>query len=56
MAAIVLLVVVMLMATASETAPLWYALVFLVAGPLAAVGGGVLASRRLLRSTRVPPL
>ena len=45
MAAIVLLVVVVLMAMAGETAPLWYALVFLIAGPLAAVGGGVAASR-----------
>jgi hypothetical protein len=45
MAAIVLLVVVVLMATSSDSAPLWYALVFLIAGPLAAVGGGVGASR-----------
>jgi hypothetical protein len=45
MAAIVLVVVVTLMATAAGSAPLWYALVFLVVGPVAAVSGGVIASR-----------
>ena len=45
MAAIVLLVVVGLMTTASGSAPLWYAIVFLVGGPLATVGGGAIALR-----------
>ena len=44
MAAIVLVAVLGLMITASGTAPLWYALVFLVGGPLAALGGGVVAA------------
>jgi hypothetical protein len=52
MAAIVLLVVVVLMATASDTAPLWYALVFLVGGPVAAIGGGIVASGAVRRSVR----
>jgi hypothetical protein len=52
MAVIVLLVVVVLMATASETAPSWYAVVFLVGGPVAAVGGGIIASGAVRRSVR----
>jgi hypothetical protein len=51
MAAIVLVVVIVLMITASGTAPLWYAIVFLIAGPLAAVGGGAIAA-----NTRVLPV
>jgi hypothetical protein len=45
LAAIVTVGVAVLMVTRSDTAPLWYALIFLVIGPLAALAGGALRVR-----------
>jgi len=42
LAGIVMIGVATLMVTKSDSAPLWYALVFLIIGPLAALGGGAL--------------
>ena len=40
LAGIVLIVVAVLMVTMPDSAPLWYALAFLIAGPVAALAGG----------------
>ena len=45
LAAIVVLAVATLMITVPDSAPLWYAITFLIAGPVAALAGGRLASR-----------
>jgi hypothetical protein len=42
LAAIVILVIVVLFVTMRDSAPLWYGLVFLVFGPVAALAGGTL--------------
>lgn len=42
LAGIVLFAVAMLMLTSSGSAPLWYVLIFLILGPLAALAGGAL--------------
>jgi hypothetical protein len=49
MGAMVLAIVVMLMLTRGDAAPLWYQLVFLIAGPIAPIAGGTIASRHQLR-------
>lgn len=49
MGAMVLAVVVVLMLTRGDAAPLWYQLVFLIAGPIAPIAGGAIASRHPLR-------
>jgi len=46
MAGIVMLVVAVMMTTMSGSAPLWYGLAFLVAGPLATLAGGTLCRGR----------
>lgn len=46
MAGIVLISVAALMATRSESVPLWYQVAFLIAGPLASLAGGTLRLRR----------
>lgn len=46
LAAIVLIAVVLLMATMSGSAPLWYGLTFLIVGPVAALAGGTLCLAR----------
>lgn len=51
LAAIILIGVALLMVTRSGGAPLWYALIFLIVGPLAALAGGAL---RAGRTGRVP--
>jgi hypothetical protein len=51
MGAIVLALVVVLMLTDGDAAPLWYQLVFLIAGPIAPIAGGAIASRHHLRRT-----
>jgi hypothetical protein len=50
LAGIVLMVVVSLLVTMSESAPLWYGVMFLVGGPLAALAGGTLCRTRNTRS------
>jgi hypothetical protein len=42
LAAIVMISVAILMVTQSDSAPLWYQLAFLIAGPLASFAGGTL--------------
>ena len=49
MAAITFAVVVTLMLTNGDGVPLWYQVLFLLAGPLAPLAGGAVASRRHLR-------
>lgn len=53
LAAVILIVVLLLFVTMSSTsAPLWYGLTFLIAGPLAALTGGRLSvARRIRRAT-----
>jgi hypothetical protein len=46
LAGIIFIVVVVLLVTAPESAPLWYGLTFLIAGPMAALAGGRLSLRR----------
>ena len=46
LAAIVMLVVATLFVTVPDSAPLWYALTFLIGGPLAALAGGTLGRVR----------
>jgi hypothetical protein len=46
LAGIVTIAVVILMLTMSDSAPLWYGLVFLIVGPLAALAGGTLCRNR----------
>jgi hypothetical protein len=46
LAGIVVIAVVILMVTMSDSAPLWYGLVFLIVGPLAALAGGTLRRDR----------
>ena len=50
LAAIVMLVVLALFATAPGSAPLWYGLAFLVFGPVAALAGGALRRIKRVRS------
>jgi hypothetical protein len=52
LAAITLAVVLVLMLTSGDAAPLWYQIAFLVAGPIAPIAGGVVASRHHLRQAR----
>lgn len=51
LAGIILMVVAVLMVTAPDSAPLWYGLTFLIAGPAAALAGG-----RLTLIQRAGPL
>jgi hypothetical protein len=53
LAGIILIVVGLLFVTMPNSAPLWYGLTFLVAGPLAALAGGSLSVIR--RSGRTRP-
>lgn len=46
LAGIVMIAVVILMVTMSDSAPLWYGLAFLIVGPLAALAGGTLCRGR----------
>jgi len=46
LAGIVMIAVVILMVTMSDSAPLWYGLAFLIVGPLAALAGGTLRRGR----------
>jgi len=39
--------------TATRPDPLWYAMAFLIGGPLAAIVAGAAASRHLLRRNRI---
>jgi hypothetical protein len=50
LAGIILMAVVSLLVTVSESAPLWYGVLFLIGGPLAALAGGTLCRRRSTRS------
>jgi len=46
LAGIVIITVAVLMATKSDSMPLWYQLAFLIAGPLASLAGGTPFLRR----------
>jgi hypothetical protein len=50
LAGIILMAVVSLLVTVSESAPLWYGVLFLIGGPLAALAGGTLCRRWSTRS------